>query len=222
MVIRRAVFVVTLLLIAACGRGSTEGTPGEAPSPNPPKPRTVFRIEALPSPAPTVCAEGLDPEGLELCQVFDGQSEGGLGVCVKAPPPDPDSDLEPCEPRLLLTAQRGLVEVRPLSWEWAAVSPDDRTLVLAFPTTGTPCDRLDHVKVVESPNSFVITVFLGIDAEKAGKGRDESSKEEYFECILPLVYSATFVTLPSPLGNRQLLDGSGRELTPSPEPGQTK
>ncbi|MGH2768705.1 MAG: hypothetical protein ACRDIF_07100, partial [Actinomycetota bacterium] len=91
----------------------------------------------------------------------------------------------------------GMINVRPVGWERAEMSQDGRSARILFWSGVEPCNVLDHVEVVYSPERVAVTLFEGTDP----RGVDQV-------CIEIALLKATDVALKEPLGGRPLVDGS--------------
>lgn len=204
---RTALAVIVLLLLGACGR-SVKGEERD------PKPRSIVRLDVMPSPAFGEGCFGEDGTTPQPCSTIlpypYPSDQAALYVCVKPP------DGSECEERLVVNERKGLVEVEPDYWEWAVVGSNDRKVLLALQTQPY-CSNFARAKVAQERGSFVITVFTGKDPEKAPIAKAEDGTRARVCTTVGSTPSAIYITLPSPLGNRKILDGSGRTPPKSSE-----
>lgn len=131
------------------------------------------------------------------------------GVTVEGPdgtvsyrmcPDDPGLEPEPVPVPNVVEPTPGMVGLHPVSFAGgsAYVSPDDPTVVIVDYWSGIePCYVLDHVEVVETEDSVTITLFEGSDPAA-----------DAVACIEIGVFKRVYVTLDSPLGDRQIVDGA--------------
>jgi hypothetical protein len=108
------------------------------------------------------------------------------------PTPRPRPTPRQVEPR------SGMVNVEPVAWERVAVGEAGRTLQVIWQSGPEPCFVLDHVEVVQAPQTVTVTLFEGRDPEWPARA----------PCPAILVEKSTTVRLDTPLGDREVVDGS--------------
>jgi hypothetical protein len=89
----------------------------------------------------------------------------------------------------------GLQNVLATSWIKAVPSADGMTLTVSF--WGSPCLGVDHVDVKETPDRVAITLYQGTPPSMVGMASIEIE-----------MLAAVRVDLSSPLGDREVVDGS--------------
>ena len=94
-----------------------------------------------------------------------------------------------------MTPEPGLQNVTPLTWIKAVPSSDGMTLVVRF--WGGPCMGIDHVGLDVAPDSVDVTLYQGTPPSLVGSACPEIA-----------MLMAVRVDLPSPLGDRTVVDGS--------------
>jgi hypothetical protein len=130
---------------------------------------------------------------LSACSVISGTTSGPIVTMAPNPGPGGGDDGS----GRVLPQPGATVNPHPISFDRVEVVDDDTVEVFFFKGV-EPCSVIDRVDLEEDADSVVITVFEG-----AGKdaGPDVA-------CIAIAVEASVLVELGSPLGERQIVDGS--------------
>jgi len=133
--------------------------------------------------------------GLGMCAApEDGVTGPEMPVCddmIENPIPEP-TDPQVVEPT------PGMAGVRARPFDSASVDTDGVTVTIDFVSGVEPCYVLDRVDVVEGADDVTITLY---------EGHDPSAGD--VACIEIGVLKRTIVTLGTPLGDREIVDGAG-------------
>jgi hypothetical protein len=113
-------------------------------------------------------------------------------ACGDAPDPVPTPTVVAPTP--------GMADVYRRPFDDATVGADGVTVTIDFVSGIEPCYVLDHVDVVEGPDTVTITLYEGHDPAAGDVA-----------CIDIGVFKATVVTLAAPLGDRTIVDGAALE-----------
>jgi hypothetical protein len=182
---------VVLLALVSCanaanesGAGGATSVPGAVGGGSPggtggsKEPTDLIHGSRCASPSPTPASAGPDTP---------------VSTCVDTPGGDPGSPVaQPVTPR------PGMADVAPRGWDTADVSADGLILTIGFVSGVEPCSLLDHVDVRQAQNAVTVTLFEGHDPDVGANTA----------CPDIGVYKSVQVELDTPLGDRDVRDGT--------------
>jgi hypothetical protein len=164
---------------------------------------------ATPAPEPSLIGPPDDAPG--------GGSDvgGGMAMCIEGVPDcddmvvipggdDPVGDdtgddplIDPVPDAQVVEPNPDAVDLRARPFDAASVGDDGRTVTIDFVSGVEPCYVLGRIDVDEGPNAVRITLFEG-----------HLPSDEDVACIDLGVFKTTTITLDTPLGDREIVDGA--------------